>query len=193
MKNKLHMPETIWKLTLNENNTVTIPEWWLGEKRKYGLNPRFTWGSYMCLRVHRWLSHYRYNMKELKDIPQSTERETQQQGKVWKHVRTWYNMQTLNQNQNELYFQVCLNIRGICYSDRRSTVQQNDSNSTGHRQQKNNIPIGNVQNDTNTIYNTDNYVCTGMTCKFENKIKKYVWWINNSVVCSMFNVKCSWD
>ncbi len=32
--------------------------------------------------------------------------------------------------------QVCLHIRGICYSDRSSTVQQND-----------NIQIGNVQND----------------------------------------------
>ncbi len=31
--------------------------------------------------------------------------------------------------------QVCLHIRGICYSDRSSTVQQNDSNRTGHRQQ----------------------------------------------------------
>ncbi len=31
-------------------------------------------------------------------------------------------------------------------------------------------------------------------CKIEMK-KKYVWWINNvnSVVCSTFNVKCSWD
>ncbi len=27
--------------------------------------------------------------------------------------------------------QVCLHIRGICYSDRSSTVQQNDSNRTG--------------------------------------------------------------
>ncbi len=37
--------------------------------------------------------------------------------------------------------QVCLHIRGICYSDRSSTVQQNDSNRTEHRQQKNNIQI----------------------------------------------------
>ncbi len=59
------------------------------------------------------------------------------------------------------------------------------------RQQKNNIQIGNEQNDKNTIYNADNYACTGLMCKSE-KIK-YVWWINNSVVCSMFNVKCSWD
>lgn len=92
MKNKLHMPETIWKLTLNENNIVTIPEWWLGEKRKYGLNPKLTWGSYMCLRVHRWLSHYRFNMKELKDIPQSTKRETQQYGNVWQSMKTCQHM-----------------------------------------------------------------------------------------------------
>ncbi len=39
------------------------------------------------------------------------------------------------------YVWMCLHIRGICYSDRSSTVQQNDSNRTGHRQQKNNIQI----------------------------------------------------
>ncbi len=54
--------------------------------------------------------------------------------------------------------QVCLHIQGICYSDRSSTVQQNDSDRTGHRQQKNNIKIGNVQNGKNTLYNTDSYV-----------------------------------
>ncbi len=57
--------------------------------------------------------------------------------------------------------QVCLHIEGICYSDRSSTVQQNDSDRTGHRQQKNNIQIYKyVQNGKNTIYNADNYVCT---------------------------------
>ncbi len=50
--------------------------------------------------------------------------------------------------------QECLHIQGICYSDRSSTVQQNNSD----RQQKNNIQIGNVQNSKNTIYNTENYV-----------------------------------
>ncbi len=40
--------------------------------------------------------------------------------------------------------------------DSSSTVQQSDR--TGHRQQKNNIQIGNVQNGANAIYNTDNYV-----------------------------------
>ncbi len=35
--------------------------------------------------------------------------------------------------ENELYCQVCLHIQGICYSDRSSTVQQRDSNRTGHR------------------------------------------------------------
>ncbi len=43
-------------------------------------------------------------------------------------------------------------------------MQQNDSDRTGHRQQKNKIQIGNVQNSKNTIYNTDNYVGTGLTC-----------------------------
>ncbi len=42
-------------------------------------------------------------------------------------------------------------------------MQQNDCNRTGHRQQKNNIQISNVQNSKNTIYNTDNYVGTGLT------------------------------
>ncbi len=43
--------------------------------------------------------------------------------------------------------QVFLHIRGICYSDRSSTVQQNDSDRTGHTT-KNNIQIGNVQKGT---------------------------------------------
>ncbi len=91
--------------------------------------------------------------------------------------------------------QVYLHIRGICYSDRSSTVQQNDSNRTGHRQNKNNIHIGNVQNSKNTIYNIDNYVCTGLICaNLKLKISmcdEYI--IYYSVVCSTFNVKCSWD
>ncbi len=61
--------------------------------------------------------------------------------------------------------QVCSHIRGFCYSDKSSTVQQNDSNRTGHRQQKNNIQMR-CTNSKNTIYNTDNYVW-GLTCKFE--------------------------
>ncbi len=58
-----------------------------------------------------------------------------------------------------------------------------------------NIQIGNVQNSKNTIYNIDNYVCTGLICANLKCKNKYVWWINNvnSVVCSMLNVKCSWD
>ncbi len=46
-----------------------------------------------------------------------------------------------------------------------------------------------------TIYNIDNYVVyRSYMCKFEIKISM-LWWINNvnSVVCSTFNVKCSWD
>ena len=38
--------------------------------------------------------------------------------------------QNQNQNQNELYCQVCLHIRGICFRDRSSAVQQNDSDRT---------------------------------------------------------------
>ncbi len=68
---------------------------------------------------------------------------------------------------------VCLHIQGICYGDRSSTVQQNDSIRTGHSQQKNNMQIGNVKNSENTIYNTDNYVW-GLTCKLK--------W-NNKCVC----------
>ncbi len=44
-----------------------------------------------------------------------------------------------------------------------------------------------------TIYNIDNYVCTGLICAHFEMKNKYVWWIMyNSVVCSMFIVKCSW-
>ncbi len=52
-------------------------------------------------------------------------------------------------------------------------MQQNDSDRTGHRQQKNNIQIGNVQNGKNTIYNIDNHVCMYRSdmCKFEMEIK----------------------
>ncbi len=46
---------------------------------------------------------------------------------------------------NELYRQVCLHTRGICYSDRSSTVQQNDCDRT--QIIKNNIQIGNVEED----------------------------------------------
>ncbi len=41
--------------------------------------------------------------------------------------------------------QVCLHIRGICYSDRSSTVQQHDSDRDKPQIIKNNIQIGNVQ------------------------------------------------
>ncbi len=46
---------------------------------------------------------------------------------------------------------VCLHIQLIVYSDRSSTVQQNDSKRTGHWQQNNKIHICNVQNGKNTI------------------------------------------
>ncbi len=67
--------------------------------------------------------------------------------------------------------QVCLHIWGICYSDISSTVQENDNNRTGHRQQNNNIQIGNVKNGKNTIYNTDNYVW-GFVQMYKFEMKK---------------------
>ncbi len=45
---------------------------------------------------------------------------------------------TAYQNQNELYCQVCLHIRGICFHDRSSTVQQNDSDRTKNTDNKKN-------------------------------------------------------
>ncbi len=54
-----------------------------------------------------------------------------------------------NQKQNQLYCQVCLHRRGICFSDRSSTVWQKDSDKW---------QIDNVQNSKNTIYKIDNYV-----------------------------------
>ncbi len=80
-----------------------------------------------------------------------------------------HNCVITSESEMSIIGQICLHIQLICYSVRSSTVQQNDSNRTGHRQQKNNIQIGNVQNSKNTIYNADNYVCTGLTCKFEKK------------------------
>ncbi len=65
--------------------------------------------------------------------------------------------------------QVCLYIREICYSDRSATVQQNDSNRTGHRQQKNNIQIGNVQNSKNTMQYRQLCVYRSEMCKIEMK------------------------
>ncbi len=57
----------------------------------------------------------------------------------------------------------------------REAPQCNRITVTGHRQQKNNIQISNVQNSKNTIqsqlYRPD--ICK---CEMTNK---YVWWINN--------------
>ncbi len=83
--------------------------------------------------------------------------------------------------------QVCLHIRGIFIVT--EAPQCNRTTVTGHRQQKNNIQMGNVQNGKNTIYNT----CVRSDVQIWNEINKYVWWINNCVVCSTFNVKCPWD
>ncbi len=51
----------------------------------------------------------------------------------------------MRMRDNELYCQVCLHTRGMCYSDRSSTVQQNDSDKT--QIIKNNIQIGNVEEE----------------------------------------------
>ncbi len=40
------------------------------------------------------------------------------------------------QNQKELYCQVCLHIRGICFHDRSFTVQQNDNDRTKNTDKK---------------------------------------------------------
>ncbi len=56
--------------------------------------------------------------------------------------------------------------------------------------------IDNVQKSKNTIYNIDNCVYVQVWYVQIWNVNKNVWWLmmyNNSVVCSMFNVKCSWD
>ncbi len=78
--------------------------------------------------------------------------------------------------------QVCLHIRGICYSNISSTVQQNDSNRTGHRQQKNNIQIGNVQYSKNTIYNNQQLCVYRSDVQIWNEKNKNVWWINTCII-----------
>ncbi len=97
---------------------------------------------------------------------------------------------TLDQNQNEIYWPGMFTHTRNFYSDRSSTVQQNDSDRTQTtKEQYTNIQMGNVQNGKNTIYNT----CVRSDVQIWNEINKYVWWINNCVVCSTFNVKCPWD
>ncbi len=67
--------------------------------------------------------------------------------------------------------QVCLHIRGICYSDK--APQCNRMTATGqdtdNKEQYTNIQIGNVL--AKTLCNTDNHVCPGLTCKFEMEKK----------------------
>ncbi len=56
--------------------------------------------------------------------------------------------------------------------------------------------IDNVQKSKNTIYNIDNCVYVQVWYVQIWNVNKNVWWLmmyNNNVVCSMFNVKCSWD
>ncbi len=71
--------------------------------------------------------------------------------------------------------QVCLHIQEICYSEISSTVQQKDSIWTGHRQQKNNIQIGNVQNGKKTQYQYRQLCLRSDMCTFEMKIISMVW------------------
>ncbi len=52
--------------------------------------------------------------------------------------------------------------------------QQQDRTQTT-KEQYTNIQIGNVQNSINTIYDIDNYVCTGLTCAHFEMKNKYVW------------------
>ncbi len=87
------------------------------------------------------------------------------------HRKIWIRMSFIEQ--------VCVHIQGISYSDRSSTVQQNDCNRTGHGQQNNNIQIGTVQNRKNNIQYRQLCVRSDM-CKFEMKN-------------ITFNVKCPWD
>ncbi len=52
-------------------------------------------------------------------------------------------------------------VRIFSFSDRRSTVRQNDSDRTKAQIIKID-KIDSVQNSTNTVYNIDNVLCTGM-------------------------------
>ncbi len=89
------------------------------------------------------------------------------------HRKIWIRMSFIEQ--------VCLHIKGIYYSDRSSTVQQTDCNRTGHRQQKNNIQIGTVQN-RKTQYTIQTIMCEVWHVQIWNEKKNI-----------KFNVKCSWD
>ncbi len=71
-------------------------------------------------------------------------------------------MQTLHKNRNmrmrmSFIGQVCSHRQGFIIVTEAPQCNRM-ADRTGHRQQKNNIQIGNVQNGKNTIYNTHNYV-----------------------------------
>ncbi len=68
----------------------------------------------------------------------------------------------------------------MCVQGVQEWVEDAAYNRTGHRQQKNDIQIGNVQNGKNTIYNTDNYVKVWYVQIWNGK--KSVWWINNCII-----------
>ncbi len=89
--------------------------------------------------------------------------------------------------------QVCFHIQGICYSDRSSAVQQNNSNRTQtEKEQHTNRQCTKWQKHYIQYRHAD--MCEVWHVQIWNE-KINMWWINdyNSVVCSKFNVKCWWD
>ncbi len=92
-------------------------------------------------------------------------------------INSWINRHTFRiriRIRMSFIGQVCLHIRGICYSDKApqcdrmtATGQDTDNKRTIYKytNRQCNIQIGNVI--TKTLCNTDNHVCTGLTCKFE--------------------------
>ncbi len=80
--------------------------------------------------------------------------------------------------------QVCLHIRGICYSDKapqcnRMTATGQDTDNKRTIYKYTNIQIGNVQNSKNTMQYRQSCVYRSDMCKFEMKkiyiLYMYVW------------------
>ncbi len=76
--------------------------------------------------------------------------------------------------------QVCLHIRGICYSERSSTVHQNDSNRTEQKIKEQYTNRQCTKWQKHNIQYRQLCVRSDM-CKFEMK-NKYVGWINNCII-----------
>ncbi len=69
--------------------------------------------------------------------------------------------------------QVCLHIRGICYSDKapqcnRMTATGQDTDNKRTIYKYTNRQCTKI---AKTLFNTDNHVCIGLTCKFEMEKK----------------------